>query len=465
MLNDDGNYVGFDAVIGNPPYIQLQKAYNDTMKYADLYKTMRYETFDRTGDIYCLFYEKGLQIAKDNGLLCYISSNKWMRAGYGEKLRAFFLKHKPLMLIDLGPGIFESATVDTCIMMLQKAKSTGEYSLRAITIEKDKNISISIEQQVRDKAVILSKLSKDAWFIGSEAEQKLKEKIEHIGKPLKDWDVKIYYGIKTGFNEAFIIDNTKRQEILDNCKDEDERRRTEAIIKPILRGRDIKRYYYEWAGLWVIIAKFGFYKESHLYPSIVQHLTRYEEQLKNRGQCKYNRQNKVNINKDYTGQHHWLELDNNPNEIYLKEFEKEKVVWQRITQAPTFCLVPPNVFVLDSMAFFTSREFPKYQMAILNSKLIYFYVNKIVHQYGITGFRLSNQYVEIMPIPPITSSNQPIVSQIESLVDQILAAKKTNHAADTTAWEKEIDQLVYKLYELTDEEIGIVEGVNEVNIY
>src|SRR5690606_753440 len=105
VLNDDGNYVGFDAVIGNPPYIQLQKAYNDTMKYADLYKTMRYETFDRTGDIYCLFYEKGLQIAKDNGLLCYISSNKWMRAGYGEKLRAFFLKHKPLMLIDLGPGI------------------------------------------------------------------------------------------------------------------------------------------------------------------------------------------------------------------------------------------------------------------------------------------------------------------------------------------------------------------------
>ncbi len=465
VLNDDGDYVGFDAVIGNPPYIQLQKAYNDTMKYADLYKTMRYETFDRTGDIYCLFYEKGLQIAKDNGLLCYISSNKWMRAGYGEKLRAFFLKHKPLMLIDLGPGIFESATVDTCIMMLQKAKSTGEYSLRAITIEKDKNISISIEQQVRDKAVILSKLTKDAWFIGSEAEQKLKEKIERIGKPLKDWDVKIHYGIKTGLNEAFIIDDTKRQEILDNCKDDDERRRTEAIIKPILRGRDIKRYYYEWAGLWVIIAKFGFYKESHLYPSIIQHLTRYEEQLKNRGQCKYNRQNKVNINnKDYPGQHHWLELDNNPKENYLKEFEKEKVVWGNISYDSQFSYVEPGIFINAPSNFIVSDKINiKYLCGVMNSKIFDREFKRIGIFLG-NAYEWKKQYVEKVRIPPITSSNQHIVSQIESLVDQILDAKKTNHAADTTAWEKEIDQLVYKLYDLTDKEIRIIEGVNEVNI-
>ena len=450
-----GVETGFDIVIGNPPYIQLQKAFDKTKKYADLYINQNYKTFDRTGDIYCLFYEKGINLLCDGGHLAFITSNKWMRAGYGEKIRQFFNDYNPKILIDLGPGVFENATVDTNILIIQKAKN--QHRLHAVTINEKKKDNIDFSTMLEKNGVILQNLSGDAWFIGSEAEQKLKEKIEHIGKPLKDWDVKIYYGIKTGFNEAFIIDNTKRQEILDNCKDEDERRRTEAIIKPILRGRDIKRYYYEWAGLWVIIAKFGFYKESHLYPSIVQHLTRYEEQLKNRGQCKYNRQNKVNINKDYTGQHHWLELDNNPNEIYLKEFEKEKVVWQRITQAPTFCLVPPNVFVLDSMAFFTSREFPKYQMAILNSKLIYFYVNKIVHQYGITGFRLSNQYVEIMPIPPITSSNQPIVSQIESLVDKILSSKKDNPQADTTAWEKEIDQLVYKLYELEPEEIAIIE--------
>ncbi|MDN5355100.1 MAG: hypothetical protein PWQ43_42 [Rikenellaceae bacterium] len=465
VLNDDGDYVGFDAVIGNPPYIQLQKAYNDTMKYADLYKNMRYETFDRTGDIYCLFYEKGIQIAKDNGLLCYISSNKWMRAGYGEKLRNFFLKYNPLLLLDLGPGIFESATVDTCIMMLQKAKSTGEYSLRAITIEKDKNISISIEQQVRDKAIILPKLTKDAWFIGSDAEQKLKEKIERLGKPLKDWDVKIYYGIKTGLNEAFIIDSDKRQEILDNCKDEDERRRTEAIIKPILRGRDIKRYYYEWSGLWVIIAKFGFYKESHLYPSIVQHLLRYEEQLKNRGQCKYNRQSKVNINnKDYTGQHHWLELDNNPKENYLKEFEKEKVVWQELAQGAQFTFDKKGDFFVSNTAYILTGKNLKYILGYLNSKLNKFTYEKwYCTKLGGKGVRWLNQHVIGIPIPPITTSNQSIVSQIESLVDKILDVKKTNHTADTSEWEMEIDELVYKLYELTDEEIAIVEGETVVS--
>jgi adenine-specific DNA-methyltransferase len=459
VLNDDGDYVGFDAVIGNPPYIQLQKAYNDTMKYADLYKNMNYETFDRTGDIYCLFYERGIQIAKDNGILCYISSNKWMRAGYGEKLRNFFLKYNPLLLLDLGPGIFESATVDTCIMMLQKSKIKDKYFLQAVTITKEKNLPLDIDEQVKGKSVTLSKLTKDAWFIGSEAEQKLKEKIENLGKPLKDWDVKIYYGIKTGFNEAFIIDNTKRQEILDNCKDEDERRRTENIIKPILRGRDIKRYYYEWAGLWVIIAKFGFYKESHLYPSIVQHLTKYEEQLKNRGQCKYNRQNKVNINKDYTGQHHWLELDNNPNENYLKEFEKEKVVYSEIVRSPQF-YYDTDKFYIEATSFLMTGEHIKYICGLLNSKPVNYFFKKYYAGGGLgkEGYRYKKAFLEKLPIPPITPSNQPIVSQIESLVDKILAAKKTNHAADTTALEKEINNLVYSLYDLTEEEVRIVEN-------
>ena len=132
------------------------------------------------------------------------------------------------------------------------------------------------------------------------------------------------------------------------------------------------------------------------------------------------------------------------------------MVWQRITQEPTFCLVEPNVFVLDSMAFFTGNDL-KFMMAILNSKVIYEYVNMIVHQYGFTGFRLSNQYVEVMPLPPITTSNEPFAKQIESLVDKILAEKKQNPAADTKALEDQIDIMVYKLYELTYEEVKIID--------
>jgi adenine-specific DNA-methyltransferase len=464
VLNDDGDYVGFDAVIGNPPYIQLQKAYNDTMKYADLYKTMNYETFDRTGDIYCLFYERGIQIAKDNGILCYISSNKWMRAGYGEKLRNFFLKYNPLLLLDLGPGIFESATVDTCIMMLQKndKSKSKQYSLKAVTITKEKNLPLDIDEQVKENAVTLHKLTKDAWFIGSEAEQKLKEKIEHLGKPLKDWDVKIYRGVLTGLNEAFIIDDTKRQEILDNCKDDDERRRTEAIIKPILRGRDIKRYYYEWAGLWVI----GTFPALHLdiddYPAIKKYLLDHFDikQLEQSGK-KYP---ELGFNARKKTGNKWFETQDQI--AYYPEFEKEKVVYSEIVRSPQF-YYDTDKFYIEATSFLMTGEHIKYICGLLNSKPVNYFFKKYYAGGGLgkEGYRYKKAFLEKLPIPPITPSNQHIVSQIESLVDKILAAKKTNHAADTTTWEKEIDQLVYQLYDLTDEEIGIVEGVNEVNIY
>ncbi len=444
---------GFDIVIGNPPYIQLQKACNGSLKYADLYKNQSFTTFERKGDIYCLFYEKGMSLLREGGHLTFITSNKWMRAGYGEKLRRFFTQYNPKILIDLGPGVFNNATVDTNILLIQKAKN--QRLLRAVTVnEKNKN-QLDFTALLRQNGTLLTNLSADAWFIGSNAEQQLKEKIERIGKPLKEWDVNIYYGIKTGLNEAFIIDSDIRQEILDHCRDEEERRRTEAVIKPILRGRDIKRYAYHWAGLWVIIAKFEFYKESHLYPSIVQHLTRYEKQLKNRGQCKYNRQSKVNINKDYIGQHHWLELDNNPNENYLKEFEKEKVVWASVGESYYSC-INKDYYLLDTNYFTTSLE--RWQIGVLNSKLIISFINSLDTLVGTIAYRHYKYNFQNIPIPPVTSSNQPIVSQIESLVDAILSAKKDNPAADTAALEQQIDCLVYRLYDLTEEEIRIVEG-------
>ncbi|HOR93425.1 MAG TPA: Eco57I restriction-modification methylase domain-containing protein, partial [Spirochaetota bacterium] len=447
---------GFDVVIGNPPYIQLQKAIDAKRKYADLYKDQNFKTFDRTGDIYCLFYEKGIDLLKNQGLLCYITSNKWMRAGYGAKLRSFFTKHNPLKLIDLGPGVFENATVDTNIILIQKLANRNQ--LQAATITETKKDNLDIAEIFNQNKVTLSKLSADAWFIGSDAEQRLKEKIERIGKPLKEWDVNIYYGIKTGLNEAFIITTEKRNEILANCKDEDERKRTEAIIKPILRGRDIKRYYYEWAGLWVIVAKFGFYKEAHKFQSIVNHLTIYEKELKNRGQCKYTRQNKERTNLDYPGQHHWLELDNNPSDFYLNEFEKEKVVWGNISYDSQFCFVDKGLFINAPANIITSTKTSiKFLIGNMNSKIFDWQFKQVGIFLGY-AFEWKKQYVEQVKIPQITSSNASTVQQIETLVDQILAAKKQNPSADTTRWEREIDTLVYKLYDLTDEEIQVVEG-------
>jgi len=187
----------------------------------------------------------------------------------------------------------------------------------------------------------------------------LKAKIEKIGTPLKEWDVKIYRGVITGFNEAFIIDTETKEKI---CKEDP---KSAEILKPILRGRDIGRYYYKWAGLWVIVAKFNFYKEAHLYSSVVNHLSKYEKELKNRGQCRYTRNGKSQ-NSDYKGQHHWLELDNNPHDNYLAEFEKEKVVWTPVNSQYSFTIIPPGYYFNNSIFMITNCNI-KLWCAIFNS--------------------------------------------------------------------------------------------------
>lgn len=460
---------GFDIVIANPPYSQLQKAIDSKNKVADLYKNQKnknYTTFERTGDIYCLFYEKGIKLLKPNGILAYITSNKWMRAGYGEKLREYFRKQNPLVLIDLGPNVFESATVDTNILVIQKA--INKNNLIATTINENKKDNIDIAGYVKNNAVILTKLTKDAWFIGSDAEQRLKEKIERIGKPLKKWDVKIYRGVLTGLNEAFIITTEKRDEILANCRGEDERKRTEAIIKPILRGRDIKRYYYEWAGLWVIFIPWHFplhedysiqgasekaeMEFKNLYPSIYGHLLEFKDLLASR-------------NKAETGiRYEWYALQRCAA-TYYPEFEKEKVVYSEIVRQPQFYFDTDNFYV-EATSFLMTGNYAKYICGLLNSNPIAVFFKQWYAGGGLAdeGYRYKKAFLENLPLPPITPSNQPIVRQIELLVDKILAITKdddylTNSTkqAKVKEYESQIDQLVYKLYSLTEEEMKIIE--------
>jgi hypothetical protein len=442
---------GFDIVIGNPPYIQLQKDFNEKQKYADLYKEQNYKVFGRTGDIYCLFYEKGINLLKQGGHLCYITSNKWMRTSYGEKLRKFFTDYDPVLLVDLGPGVFENATVDTNILIIRK--TSNQNHLKAVTLQKEDKEDIS--NALNEKGVLLTKLTKDIWFIGSDAEQRLKEKIESIGKPLKDWDVNIYRGVLTGLNEAFIITTEKRNEILANCQDEAERRRTEAIIKPILRGCDIKRYYYEWAGLWVIVIPAGWTnkvspsslmdnKKAELFinqqfPALMQHLKPFEEKAKKR---------------DDQGDY-WWELRHC---AYYPEFEKEKVVYSEIVKQPQFYF-DNSGFYVEATSFLMTGKYVKYICGLLNSRPVsYFFKNWYAGGgLGEEGYRYKKAFLENLPIPPITPTNEPIVKQIEGLVDKILAAKKQNPQADTGEWENEIDRLVYRLYDLTEEEVKIIE--------
>jgi hypothetical protein len=231
----------FDIVIGNPPYVQMQK---DGGRLAKLYAKENYQTYERTGDIYCLFYERGYHLLKNKGVLCYITSNKWMRAGYGTSIRNFFANNtNPIQLIDFaGQKIFEAATVDTNILLFSKDKNQHQ-TLSCVVKERGLN---NLSGYFRQNASKSSFNLNQSWVILSPIEQRIKEKIEAVGTPLKDWNINIYRGILTGYNEAFIIDGKKKDELIA------EDPKSAEIIRPILRGRDIKRYRYEFADLYLI---------------------------------------------------------------------------------------------------------------------------------------------------------------------------------------------------------------------
>ena len=390
---------GFDIVIGNPPYIQLQ---NNGGELAKLYEDCRFQTFAKTGDIYCLFYEKGWQLLRQQGHLCFITSNKWMRAGYGEKTRGFFAKHtNPKYLIDFaGVKIFDNATVDTNILIF--GKEQNEHQTRcAVTDKLNKESLKNLSDFVQQQSVECRFDSSDSWVILSPIEQSIKRKIESVGTPLKDWDIQINYGIKTGFNDAFIISTEKRNEILDNCSSDEERTKTAELIRPILRGRDIKRYGYDWANLWLINTHNGIKGvkpriDINEYPAVKAHLDQYWDKISKRadkGDTPYNLRNCA----------------------YLDDFFKPKIVWARLMRIsksemdsfPRFSKADAGYFVVDSLCFFTGKGIDKL-CTFLNSSLATYYYLKNIAILDNGGMQMRQQYIEEIPCPPIESIEDDI---------------------------------------------------------
>ncbi|MEG1708824.1 MAG: Eco57I restriction-modification methylase domain-containing protein, partial [Acinetobacter sp.] len=319
---------GFDIVIGNPPYIQLQ---NNGGELRKLYEHCDFQSFASTGDIYCLFYERGWQLLKSNGHLCYITSNKWMRAGYGEKTRGFFAqKTDPKLLIYFaGVKVFESATVDTNILLFSKSENTHNTTC-AVTSKANKESIKNLSVFVQQEHTTCDFASSESWAILSPIEQSIKRKIEAVGTPLKDWDIQINYGIKTGYNEAFIIDTTKRNEILANCADEDERKRTEELIRPILRGRDIKRYGYDWAELYLIATFPSRHYDIEEYPAVKDHLLSFGiERLEQTGKEYIINGEHIKARKKTNNK--WFETQDSIS--YWEDFDKPKIIYPDIVQS------------------------------------------------------------------------------------------------------------------------------------
>ena len=438
VLDNNGNFKGFDLVIGNPPYIRQEE-----IKHLKPHLQKAFSIYKGTSDIYTYFFEQGYKILKPKALLSFITSNKYTRAGYGEPLRAFILANTQILhYIDLnGLKIFDSATVDTSIITFAKTPPSLESSFDYLAPTQP---SLDTDE-LHAQPIHQSSLSKDSFIFQDQANQALKAKIESLGTPLKEWDISINYGIKTGYNEAFIIDSAKREEILNNCKDKSEKTRTSKLIKKMLRGRDIKRYGYEWAGLWLICTFPSLNLDIEKYPSLKAYLESFRPRIDQSGE--------KGCRKKTSGK--WFETQDNI--AYHEEFEKEKVVWAEMTNTPSF-IYDNNSFFINQTCYFLIHEHNKYLLGILNSNLIHNYMKSISSNLGDGAFRWIKQYIEKLPIPKIDSTNKALSDEIISLVEQILDSKAKDPTTDTKELESHIDSLVYKLYHLTDDEIKIIEG-------
>ncbi|EGD5906600.1 class I SAM-dependent DNA methyltransferase [Campylobacter coli] len=449
ILDDDGNFQGFDLIIGNPPYIRQEE-----IKELKPNLAKNYKVYKGTSDIYTYFYELGFNILKSNGVLSFITSNKYTRAGYGEALREFLLKNVSILdYIDLnGIKVFDSATVDTSILSFEKLKSkVSSFRYLALDNENLKACGYSIDLCKDFKELSQKSLSKENFTFSDESTNSLKAKIERIGTPLKEWHgLNINYGIKTGLNEAFIITTEKRNEILANCKDEAEKERTAKLIRKMLRGRDIKRYSYEWAGLWVINAHNGYKNQNgekveainiENYPSLKKHFDEFYPQLEKRtdkGLTPYNLRNCA----------------------YIEEFEKEKLVYSEIVKKPQFYLDTKLNFYAEATSFILTGENLKYLIAFLNNDFVAFIFKTFYAggNLGENGFRYKKAFLEKLPIPKINSKNQKLANELINLVDGILKAKEQDKNANAQELENKINSLVYKLYNLNEEEIKIIEN-------
>ncbi|GAA7995440.1 class I SAM-dependent DNA methyltransferase [Helicobacter pylori] len=453
VLDDEGDFLGFDCIIGNPPYIR-QEHIKDIKP---LLEKQYQDFYNSTADIYTYFFALAFHLLKEKGFNAFITSNKYARAKYGAKLRELLLKKTTIVsYMELNAlKVFESATVDTSIVSFIKQTPPEESRFKYYEPTPNDKDDLKSTPHLTMKQ---NALSTESFIFANTSLLDLRDKMEGVGTPLKDWDIQINYGIKTGANEAFIIPTEKRDAILNACKTQEERKCTEALIKPILRGKDIKRYSYEWAGEWVINTHNGYTSalkskippvDIEKYPATKAHLDAHLDTIATRsdqGDTPYHLRNCA----------------------YLEDFEKEKIVYGEIVQEPRFYLDNGECelggFYAEATSFILTGEHLRYLLGMLHSKLITFAFKTFYAGGGLgeSGYRYKKAFIERLPIPQITPKNQELADKITACAEAILEAKEKDPKANTKELEKEIDALVYQLYNLTDEEIKIIEDGQEI---
>ena len=428
---------GFDIVIGNPPYVQIQK-FSGTRVQEKL-EAEKFQTFSKTGDLYCLFYERGLSLLKSKGILAYITSNKWMRAGYGEILRNYFLNFNPVLLINLGPNVFKSATVDTNILFIQN--STFDNTCKGVSLTTELNKLDNFEKIIIENTSHLNALNQGPWSISSKEESLIFDKIKKNGRIIKDFDIDIYRGILTGLNEAFIINDKLKNELITNDPNCAE------ILKPLIKGRDIQKYTIQFSDSWLISTFPSLDIDIENFPSIKEYLLSFGKALEQTGEeGSRKKTNRL-----------WFEVQDNI--AYWREFEKEKIVWGNISYDSAFSLSGPGFYLNAPGNLLTSKSLDlKFILGCLNSKLFNWEFKRIGIFLG-KAYEWKKQYIEQVHLPLINTDNNSIKDTIIEAVNNIITLKLKNAKSDISHFERIINQSVYVLYNLSENEINFIEAL------
>ena len=443
---------GFDAVIGNPPYVR-QELLGDFKDYFQ----QHYEVYHGTADLYAYFIEKGVSLLKKDGLFSYIVANKWMRANYGESLRRWMKKQRIEEITDFGPlPVFEGATTYTCIIRIRKAAAAPRFRVVQVSSLKFDNL----DSYAADIAYSVNKtaLSDKGWSLVNEQSQALLDKLRNSGKPLGAYvNEKIYYGIKTGLNEAFVIDDETKKRLIK------EDRKYAELIKPFLAGKDIQRYQLPETTSHLIFMPKG-WTRSHYgksrnawswlkenYPAIASHLHPFSAKAEKRSD-----------QGDY-----WWELRACD---YYAEFEKPKILWPGISSEVTAFAIDENGYYgNDNNQLIISED--RYLLGLLNSRLMRFVLQHVCDKVQGGFYRLKIIYIEQLPIRTIDfkkPSEKANHDKLVLLVDRMLdlhkkksplppSAEREKIEREIAVTDEKIDEIVYGLYGITDDERKIVE--------
>ena len=446
---------GFDAVIGNPPYVR-QELLGDFKDYFQ----QHYEVYHGTADLYAYFIEKGVSLLRKDGLFSYIVANKWMRANYGEPLRKWMKKQRIEEITDFGDlPVFETATTYPCIVRIRKGAAASKFSATQVRTLDFGNLLDYVTEH--SYSVNKTALSDRGWSLVDEESQALLNKLQAVGKQLGEYvEGKMYRGILTGLMEAFVIDEKTKKQIIR------EDRKSAELIKPFLLGKDVKRYDVSEVSRYLILMPKGWTREHsgsnrggwnwllNNYPSIANHLKPFEGAAEKR----------------YDKGDFWWELRSCD---YYTEFEKPKIMYAEIATRGQFTLDTESLYS-ETTCYIIPVE-SKYLLAILNSALTTYFFSKLSSTISGGFYRWKRQYVETIPIRTIDfnkPSEKAIHDKIVSLVDRMLDLHKMKSALPPSAerekierenavTDEKIDEIVYGLYGLTEEEIKIVEGVDK----